>query len=73
MRVKRAACEGGEMDMVARLKTWLNFWLEKKMNQNKPVIRLRIQGQLVSDVKWLIAEMNKEYGESHTLYIEVKF
>ena len=39
------------MDMVARLKTWLNFWLEKKMNQNKPVIRLRIQGQLVSDVK----------------------
>ena len=41
--------------------------------KDKPVIKVTIEGRLMEDVKALIAELNREYGASHTLYIEVKF
>lgn len=44
--------------------------------KDRPVIVVRIgyrEPMRVKDVKQIIAEMNKEYGESHTLYFKVKF
>lgn len=44
--------------------------------KDRPVIVVRIgdrEPMRVKDVKQIIEEMNKEYGESHTLYFKVKF
>ena len=41
--------------------------------KEKPVMRVVIRKCDFQTAKWIIAEMNKEYGESHTLCIEVKF
>jgi hypothetical protein len=41
--------------------------------KEKPVMRVIIKGRLMDDTKKIVAEMNKEYGKSHTLYIEVTF
>ena len=41
--------------------------------KEKPVMRVLIQKCDVQTAKWIVAEMNKEYGESHTLCIEVRF
>ena len=41
--------------------------------KEKPVMRVVIQKYDFQTAKRIIAEMNKEYGESHTLYIEVRF
>lgn len=41
--------------------------------KEKPVMRVLIQKCDVQTTKWIVAEINKEYGESHTLCIEVRF
>lgn len=41
--------------------------------KEKPVMWVFIQKCDVQATNRIIAEMNKEYGESHTLYIEVRF
>jgi hypothetical protein len=41
--------------------------------KEKPVMRVIIKGRLMDDTKKIVAEMNREYGDSHTLYIEVTF
>ena len=41
--------------------------------KEKPVMRIVIKGRFMDDTKRIIAEMNREYGDSHTLYIEVIF
>ena len=41
--------------------------------KEKPVMRVIIKGRVTDDVKRIIAEMNRAYGDSHTLYIEVTF
>lgn len=41
--------------------------------KEKPVMRVIIKGRLMDDTKRIVAEMNREYGESHTLCIEVRF
>ncbi len=41
--------------------------------KEKPVMRVLIQKCDFQTAKRIIVEMNKEYGESHTLYIEVRF
>lgn len=41
--------------------------------KEKPVMRVIIKGRVSDDVKRIIAEMNRAYGDSHTLYIEVTF
>lgn len=41
--------------------------------KEKPIMKITIEGYLLKDMKALIAELNREYGASHTLYIEVKF
>ena len=43
------------------------------VTKEKPVMRVLIQKCDVQTAKWIVAEMNKEYGESHTLCIEVRF
>ena len=41
--------------------------------KEKPMMRVIIKGRVTDDVKMIIAEMNRAYGDSHTLYIEVTF
>jgi len=41
--------------------------------KEKPMMRVIIKGRVTDDVKRIIAEMNRAYGDSHTLYIEVTF
>lgn len=41
--------------------------------KEKPVMRVIIKGRLMDDTKKIVAEMNRAYGDSHTLYIEVTF
>jgi hypothetical protein len=41
--------------------------------KEKPAMRIVIKGRFIDDTKKIIAEMNREYGDSHTLYIEVTF
>lgn len=41
--------------------------------KENPVMRVIIKGRFMNDVKQIVAEMNREYGDSHTLYIEVTF
>ena len=43
------------------------------LGKEKPVMRVIIQKCDFQIANRIIAEMNKEYGESHTLYIEVRF
>jgi len=41
--------------------------------KEKPVMQVIIKERFMNDVKQIVAEMNREYGDSHTLYIEVTF
>ena len=59
--------KGGE-EMIGFLKR-----LAAAIVKEKPVMRVLIQKYDFQTAKRIIAEMNKEYGESHTLYIEVRF
>ena len=58
---------GGE-GMIRFLKRFIGTLMKEK-----PVMRVIIKGRLMDDTKKIVAEMNREYGDSHTLYIEVTF
>ena len=59
--------------MIARMRKWISAFGKPKEHQDKPILRILIQKHGIESVKWIIREMNKEYGESHTLCIEVRF
>ena len=65
------AGEGGE-EMIAMMKRWAMAHVRGKENKGKPVMKIIINAGYDTRVaRAFIDEMNKAYGESHTLYVEV--
>lgn len=67
MRRAKEEQRGGE-GMIRFLKRAIGALMKEK-----PAMRIVIKGRFIDDTKKIIAEMNREYGDSHTLYIEVTF
>lgn len=58
--------------MIAMMKRWAMAHVRGKENKSKPVMKIIINAGYDTRVaRAFIDEMNKEYGESHTLYVEV--
>ena len=58
--------------MIAMMKRWAMAHVRGKENKGKPVMKIIINAGYDTRVaRAFIDEMNKEYGESHTLYVEV--